>query len=310
MIIKIANGTNSIVGYLVAFILWFLSGVVGIYEISQGFLLLDLIPLLKIVIGEIFILITGFALLYLLARHKFIGMSNTLPAILYMVFCLGISVSEGFMEHQISIFMLLLVSERLVSLHNSTRNYLKVFGIGLLLGGLIVISPSLIGLLFIYLIGLALVTTFGWRDFIIPLFGIGSVFLFFFVIIYLLDLEIGGFNFNFSYPKFSLGFNVHKILVMGVLIFEFLFLVKLFAVIEKKNIKSRIHYWIWIWASIFLFISFLFFQQEFENEKLILFLALPMSIFSIEFFISIKRVFIRELAFVILLVLSICLRLS
>ncbi len=310
MIIKIANGTNSIVGYLVVFILWFLSGVVGIYEISQGFLLLDLIPLLKIVIGEIFILITGFALLYLLARHKFIGMSNTLPAILYMVFCLGISVSEGFMEHQISIFMLLLVSERLVSLHNSTRNYLKVFGIGLLLGGLIVISPSLIGLLFIYLIGLALVTTFGWRDFIIPLFGIGSVFLFFFVIIYLLDLEIGGFNFNFSYPKFSLGFNVHKILVMGVLIFEFLFLVKLFAVIEKKNIKSRIHYWIWIWASIFLFISFLFFQQEFENEKLILFLALPMSIFSIEFFISIKRVFVRELAFVILLVLSICLRLS
>mgnify|MGYP001582077699 FL=1 len=310
MIIKIANGTNSIVGYLVVFILWFLSGVVGIYEISQGFLLLDLIPLLKIVIGEIFILITGFALLYLLARHKFIGMSNTLPAILYMVFCLGISVSEGFMEHQISIFMLLLVSERLVSLHNSTRNYLKVFGIGLLLGGLIVISPSLIGLLFIYLIGLALVTTFGWRDFIIPLFGIGSIFLFFFVIIYLLDLEIGGFNFNFSYPKFSLGFNVHKILVMGVLIFEFLFLVKLFAVIEKKNIKSRIHYWIWIWASIFLFISFLFFQQEFENEKLILFLALPMSIFSIEFFISIKRVFVRELAFVILLVLSICLRLS
>ena len=310
MIIKIANGTNSIVGYLVVFILWFLSGVVGIYEISQGFLLLDLIPLLKIVIGEIFILITGFALLYLLARHKFIGMSNTLPAILYMVFCLGISVSEGFMEHQISIFMLLLVSERLVSLHNSTRNYLKVFGIGLLLGGLIVISPSLIGLLFIYLIGLALVTTFGWRDFIIPLFGIGSIFSFFFVIIYLLDLEIGGFNFNFSYPKFSLGFNVHKILVMGVLIFEFLFLVKLFAVIEKKNIKSRIHYWIWIWASIFLFISFLFFQQEFENEKLILFLALPMSIFSIEFFISIKRVFVRELAFVILLVLSICLRLS
>ena len=310
MIIKIANGTNSIVGYLVVFILWFLSAVVGIYEISQGFLLLDLIPLLKIVIGEIFILIIGFTLLYLLARHKFIGMSNTLPAILYMVFCLGISVSEDFMEHQISIFMLLLVSERLVSLHNSTRNYLKVFGIGLLLGGLIVISPSLIGLLFIYLIGLALVTTFGWRDFIIPLFGIGSIFLFFFVIIYLLDLEIGGFNFNFSYPKFSLGFNVHKILVMGVLIFEFLFLVKLFAVIEKKNIKSRIHYWIWIWASIFLFISFLFFQQEFENEKLILFLALPMSIFSIEFFISIKRVFLRELAFVILLVLSICLRLS
>ena len=171
MIIKIANGTNSIVGYLVIFILWFLSGVVGIYEISQGFLLLDLIPLLKIVLGEIFILITGFALLYLLARHKFIGMSNTLPAILYMVFCLGISVSEGFMEHQISIFMLLLVSERLVSLHNSTHNYLEVFGIGLLLGGLIVISPSLIGLLFIYLIGLALVTTFGWRDFIIPLFG-------------------------------------------------------------------------------------------------------------------------------------------
>lgn len=310
MIIKIANGTNSIVGYLVIFILWFLSGVVGIYEISQGFLLLDLIPLLKIVLGEIFILITGFALLYLLARHKFIGMSNTLPAILYMVFCLGISVSEGFMEHQISIFMLLLVSERFVSLHNSTHNYLEVFGIGLLLGGLIVISPSLIGLLFIYLIGLALATTFGWRDFIIPLFGIGSIFLFFFVISYLLDLEIGGFNFNFSYPKFSLGFHVHKILVIGILIFEFLFLVKLFAVIEKKKIKSRIHYWIWIWASIFLFISFLFFQEEFENEKLILFLALPMSIFSIEFFISIKRVFVRELAFVILLVLSICLRLS
>ena len=310
MIIKIANGTNSIVGYLVIFILWFLSGVVGIYEISQGFFLWDLVPLLKVVVGEIFILITGLALLYFLARHKFIGMSNTLPAILYMVFCLGISVSEGFMEHQISIFMLFLVSERLVSLHNSTHNYLEVFGIGLLLGGLIVISPSLIGLLFIYLIGLALVTTFGWRDFIIPLFGIVSIFLFFFVISYLLDLEIGGFNFNFSYPKFSLGFHVHKILVIGILIFEFLFLVKLFAVIEKKKIKSRIHYWIWIWASIFLFISFLFFQEEFENEKLILFLALPMSIFSIEFFISIKRVFVRELAFVILLVLSICLRLS
>ena len=158
MIIKIANGTNSIVGYLVIFILWFISGVVGIYEISQGFFLWDLVPLLKVVVGEIFILITGLALLYFLARHKFIGMSNTLPAIIYMVFCLGISVSEGFMEHQISIFMLLLVSERLVSLHNSNHNYLKVFGIGLLLGGLIVISPSLIGLLFIYLIGLALVT--------------------------------------------------------------------------------------------------------------------------------------------------------
>ena len=127
MIIKIANGTNSIAGYLVIFILWFISGVVGIYEISQGFFLWDLVPLLKVVIGEIFILITGLALLYFLARHKFIGMSNTLPAIIYMVFCLGISVSAGFMKHQISIFMLLLVSERLVSLHNSTHNYLKVF---------------------------------------------------------------------------------------------------------------------------------------------------------------------------------------
>ena len=310
MIIKIANGTNSIVGYLVIFILWFISGVVGIYEISQGFFLWDLVPLLKVVIGEIFILITGLALLYFLARHKFIGMSNTLPAIIYMVFCLGISVSEGFMEHQISIFMLLLVSERLVSLHNSNHNYLKVFGIGLLLGGLIVISPSLIGLLFIYLIGLALVTTFGWRDFIIPLFGIGSVVLFFFTIVYLLGLEVVGYNFNFSCPKFIVGFTVHKILLTSISIFEFLFLIKLFAVIEKKNIKSRIHYWIWIWATIFLFISFLFFQEEFEKDKLILFLALPMAIFSIEFFISIKRVFLRELAFVILSVLLMCLRIS
>jgi hypothetical protein len=310
MIIKIANGTNSIVGYLVIFILWFISGVVGIYEISQGFFLWDLVPLLKVVVGEIFILITGLALLYFLARHKFIGMSNTLPAIIYMVFCLGISVSEGFMEHQISIFMLLLVSERLVSLHNSNHNYLKVFGIGLLLGGLIVISPSLIGLLFIYLIGLALVTTFGWRDFIIPLFGIGSVVLFFFTIVYLLGLEVVGYNFNFSYPKFIVGFTVHKILLTSISIFEFLFLIKLFAVIEKKNIKSRIHYWIWIWATIFLFISFLFFQEEFEKDKLILFLALPMAIFSIEFFISIKRVFLRELAFVILSVLLMCLRIS
>lgn len=310
MIIKIANGTNSIVGYLVIFILWFLSGLAAIYEISHGFLLLDIVPFLKVVIGEIFILITGLALLYFLARHKFIGMSNTLPAIIYIVFCLGISVSDGFMEHHISIFMLLLVSERLVSLHNSTHNYLKVFEIGLLLGGLIVISPSLIGLLFIYLIGLALVTTFGWRDFIIPLFGIGSVVLFYFTIAYLLDREVGSHHFNFSYPKFSLGFTFYDILLMSISIFEFLFLVKLFAVIEKKNIKSRIHYWIWIWATIFLFISFLFFQEEFEKEKLILFLALPMAIFSTEFFISIKRVFLKELAFVILSVLLMCLRIS
>lgn len=310
MIIKIANGTNSIVGYLLIFILWFLSGVSAIYEISYGFIQWDIIPLLKVVIGEIFILITGLALLYFLARHKFIGMSNTLPAIIYMVFCMGISVSEGFMEYHISFFMLLLVSERLVSLHNSNHNYLKVFGIGLLLGGLIVISPSLIGLLFIYLIGLALVTTFGWRDFIIPLFGIGSVVLFYFTIAYLLDREVVSYQLNFSYPKFSLGFTFHEIILTGISIFEFLFLVKLFAVIEKKNIKSRIHYWIWIWATIFLFISFLFFQEEFEKEKLILFLAMPMAIFSTEFFISIKRVFLRELSFFILAILLIFLRIT
>ena len=142
-----------------------------------------------------------------------------------MVFCVGISVSEGFMEHHISVFMLLLVSERLVSLHNATHNYLKVFGIGLLLGGLIMISPSLIGLLFIYLIGLALVTTFGWRDFIIPLFGIGSVVLFYFTIAYLLDREVVIYHFNFSYPKFNLGLTFHEIILTSISIFEFLFLI-------------------------------------------------------------------------------------
>ena len=205
------------------------------------------------------------------------------------------------------------MNARLISLHNKSKNFLQEFEIGCLLGLVIIICPSLIVFGIMFLIGLALVISFTWRDFVIPLMGVFLVFLLKVAYLFWIDSLIlqNIIQIDMSYPEFSLELSLSKILIIFVSFLEFGILMKLFRVIENKSIKERINYWIWIWTSFLLFISLLFFQQNFSKMMLIQFIGLPCSVFSIEYFKfkkNKKGVWKIELVFLCFLITQVALR--
>lgn len=224
-------------------------------------------------------------------KHKFTSNTNYIPAFLCIVFFNAIPEQHQEWEVVASIALFCMVIQRLIGLYNTKHNYLKVYEIGVLTGLAIIIYPPFVLLALFYIIGLTLTTSFSWRDFVIPLIGIFTVVFWSFLLEFLTPVQLAFFQFfkGIQLPKVLNSFGVEQFLLISLSLCQVLVLLKLFAKIEKQNIKVRIHYWLWVWFAVFLMISLIVFQNPFQKVVLIALLGLPTSIFAIEYFIIEQR---------------------
>lgn len=286
MIISQARSTNPISSFFLVTFFWCLNLCLVVWEVSIGFSIWDNFPFLVVVLSQSSILGTALIINFTLQKNKFVGVGDALGGIIFLIFTLGLNDLHTYYKELISLFIIAFTNLRLIGIHNAVKDYLREFEVGILFGLVVLISPSFFMLSLMLLIGITLVVSFTWRDFIVLILGFLLVFVMKFVSLFLMDSLVlqSFFPFNFSYPRFDAQFNLIQILITLISLFEFVVLVRLFSVIEKRSIKERVYYWLWIWTAVFLFLSLLFFQQTFNKFVLILILGLPCSVFSIEYF--------------------------
>ena len=294
MIISKARSTNPISSIFLVMFFWWLNFGVVLWESSGGFLLWNDFPFLKVSISQLSILSIALLINFTLQKNKFVGVGDSIGGVVFLIFCLGIPELHLYYKEFMSLLIIVFSNLRLIGIHNAVKNYLREFEVGILFGVALALSPSFLLIPLMLLIGIALVVSFTWRDFIAPLFGFVLVFLIKLVVFYFINES----DYNvflslcFSYPQFDAQFKISQIFISMIIFFELIVLIRLFSVIEKKSIKERVYYWLWIWTTVFMSFSLLFFQETFNKFVLIAMLAAPCSIFSIEYFPK-KRKFKR-----------------
>ena len=286
MIISKARSTNPISSIFLVMFFWWLNFGVVLWESSGGFLLWSDFPFLKVSISQLSILSIALLINFTLQKNKFVGVGDSIGGVVFLIFCLGIPELHLYYKEFMSLLIIVFSNLRLIGIHNAVKNYLREFEVGILFGVALALSPSFLLIPLMLLIGIALVVSFTWRDFIAPLFGFVLVFLIKLVVFYFINES----DYNvflslcFSYPQFDAQFKISQIFISMIIFFELIVLIRLFSVIEKKSIKERVYYWLWIWTTVFMSFSLLFFQETFNKFVLIAMLAAPCSIFSIEYF--------------------------
>ncbi len=240
----------------------------------------------KLLLAHLSILGTSILINKIIQKNKIVGVGDVFSGVLFLIFMIGFQNIHQYHRELTSLFLITLANNSLICLYNIKKNYLKEFEVGILYGLSILITPSLLLMPAVVLIGISLVLPFTWRDLLIPFLGCLWVLFFIYSLFFILNLDSFNplFELYFSLPKINLVPDIKNILIFLILVFELVLFFRIFSNLEKRSIKDRVFYWLWIWTLFFLIISYVFFNEFFENYFLIISLCLPCSLFGTEFF--------------------------
>lgn len=286
MLIAQTRNTNLISSIFLISFFWLLNLGLSFYEVLLSCSNWYDFPLYKLFLANLSILGTSILVNRILQQNKLVGVGDVFSGILFLIFVLGIKDIYKYYAELMSLFLITLGNNRLISLYNVNKNYLREFEIGMLFGLSMLIAPVLFLMLIVVFIGIRLVVSFTWRDFTAPLLGCFCVFFVKYSFLFISGIDISNLlpNFSFSIPKLDIALDLTHVFIALILFFSLIVLYKVITVLEKRSIKDRIFYWIWIWTLIFLLFSLVLLNEGFEKSFFIISLGLPCSIFSTEFF--------------------------
>ena len=172
-------------------------------------------------------------------KFKFVGLGDGIAGAVFLSFMFGLKDPHLFYRELMGLCLILIVNIRLISLHNTPKNLLREFEIGLLLGLVMIISPGFLVVGIMFLIGLTLVVSFTWRDFLAPVLGVFWVFLIKYC--YHFVFEEGPINeffqLSISLPVFDFNWNIEMIEWMVLSLFVCMIFLRIFKVIEKEVLE-------------------------------------------------------------------------
>ena len=286
MLIAQTRNTNPISSIFSISFFWLLNLGLSFYEVLLSCSNWYDFPFYKLFLANLSILGISILVNRILQQNKLVGVGDVFSGILFLIFVLGIKEIYKYYAELVSLFLITLGNNRLISLYNVNKNYLREFEIGMLFGLSMLIAPVLFLMLIVVFIGIRLVVSFTWRDFTAPLLGCFCVFFVKYSLLFISGIDI--FNllptFSFSIPKLDVALDLTHVFIALILFFCLIVLYKVITVLEKRSIKDRIFYWLWIWTLIFLLFSLVLLNEGFEKSLFIISLGLPCSIFSTEFF--------------------------
>lgn len=286
MLIAQTRSTNPISSILLISFFWLLNLGLSFFESLLSYSNLTNLPLLEILLANLAILGISILLNRILQENKLVGVGDVFSGILFLIFMLGIKDIHQYFKELMSLFLITLGNNRLISLHNNNKNYLREFEVGILFGLSVVIDPCLFLMPIVIFIGIRLAIPFTWRDFIIPLMGFFCVFFIKDTLLFVLNrwTFISLPDFSLAFPRLDIPLGFSSVLIVLLLLFDFLVFYKVVTVLQKRSIKHRVFYWLWIWTLFFLFLSLILLNEYCEKSFLILALGLPCSVFGTEFF--------------------------
>lgn len=270
----------------------------------------QLFPVLQTTLAVLLLISEAFLINFICDKHNILAKKTNLPAVLYVVL---MSCSKLFITlHPLlvaNLFVLLSI-ERILSSYHKDEAFAHVFDSGFYIGiASLFYFPALILFPMIW-VGLIVIRTFVWREWIISFVGLIMPYLFILtyyfwfdkVNFFLLDkIFYPASDAKYSIESEPISFIVLAIYLVGLIALSFL---KLTQGLPVNTILSRNILVVFIWMIALSFMAFL--MAPVLNLRYFSFMAIPLTIYISHYFLTIKKGWLSELLFATLLIVIVC----
>lgn len=263
---------------------------------------------LSSLISLIVVLLSAIILNGLYNQHEFTDRGNYLPALLFLFFNSFYIALVGLTPIQFANLFILLVLRRILLMYHQNSVFSELYDSGALLGmASLFYPPILITFPFIWT-ALIILRPFFWREWILPVLGVITPYIFVFAYYFWVDKSFEWQQFfqveSFTSPDDLEGYLIFKWIFGGLMLFItvaglILFLTKMStSTINRKNKKQ-----IFLSASFFLLLCFLYtsFLPGPSRTEIAL-LSIPLAVFASVYFFSASRAILASIIFYLWLI--------
>jgi len=265
-------------------------------------------PFLITLISFILIFCEALLINYIIQKNEIINTTSFLPALVYMV--LMSLQPEMFSLHPIVIanLFMLFALHTLMQSYKKETSYSQAFDTGLFISlGAMFYIPSIVFILLLW-IGLILLRPFVWREWVISFIGFFLPWIF--IVFYyfwndkLDTLEYDALYYTIVTPQKSfnaINFSYEEYAQIGILLIALFFSSgRLLSDLSKGTVRTRSNLFLMIYFFLLAFIS-IFLAPDYSISYLS-FLSVPFTIFFSSFLLFIKKQWMAELLFLLLII--------
>ena len=233
--------------------------------------------------------------------------ATIMPAFLFIILSSVFSLSSFW----ICTFILLFVMNKLMLCFQQERPYGLLFDSGFLIGLATIINPVCIFFFILTYVAVVVYSTINWRNFIIPIIGLFTPFLFvwtygfyFNSLPVLSDYYFSYIYWSFPSIKYSLSFLIWSILIFLLFFFA---IRELAQWLTMKSLRSRKAFYVFFAYSVCAFVGFFFVQ---ESWNYLLLFTLPFTVLTANYFLFIEKRWWYESLFILILISTVYLQLA
>ena len=233
--------------------------------------------------------------------------STIIPAFLFIILSSVFSLSSFW----ICSFVLLFVINKFMLCFQKERPYSLLFDSGFLIGLATVINPICIFFFILTFVAIVVYSTINWRNFLIPIIGLFTPFLFVWLYGFYFDCLPILTDYYFASIKWSppnIEYSLSLLVWSTLLLLLFLFAIRELAQwLTMKSLRSRKAFYVFFSYSICTFIGFFFVK---DSWNYLLFFTLPFTVLTANYFIFIEKRWWYESLFILILISTVYLQLA
>jgi hypothetical protein len=267
-------------------------------------------PLLQMILAYLLVVSEAFFLNYLCNKHNILSKKTFLPALLYVVFMSSSKLFINLHPLLVANLFLLLSIDRIFSSYHKDEAFAHVFDSGFYIGlASLFYFPALV-LFPIVWVGLIVIRSFVWREWVISFIGLLVPYLFIVTYYFYFDKVDLFLLDKIFYPSSDAKYSIESEPVSFIILSSFfvaliaLSFLKLSRGLPVNTILSRNILVIFIWMFALSFLAFL--MAPMLNLRYFSFMAIPMAIYVSHYFITAKKGWWAELLFTLLLTVIVC----
>ncbi len=233
--------------------------------------------------------------------------ATIIPAFLFIILSSVFSLSSFW----ICTFILLFVMNKLMLCFQQERPYGLLFDSGFLIGLATIINPICIFFFILSYVAVVVYSTINWRNFLIPIIGLFTPFLFAWTYGFYFDSLPDLSDYYFSYIQWSppsIEYSLPFLIWTTLVLLLFFFAIRELAQwLTMKSLRSRKAFYVFFAYSICAFTGFFFVQ---DSWNYLLLFALPFTVLTANYFLFIEKRWWYESLFILILISTVYLQLE
>ncbi len=264
-------------------------------------------PLLYTIIAFVLLVVEAILLNNILAEYKIAPKTSYMTAFLYILFMSSTPVMLTLHPFLISNGFVILLLTMLLRIKTKEEGYKEIFICGLLIGISSLFYFKSIGLILIVWIFLLIFHTFSWREWIISIIGLATVYIYLFAYFLLSDqLSMVLYQYRnvfsvLTFGRYSLSFSVFQYITSAIIgLLLLVSFTKMFVISREKIIYVRKVFNVIFWLFLLNSLSMLFLITNFIYE--FSYLLLPITILTSYYYLSLKKLLFGEIMMWLLII--------